>query len=76
MTDKNLYKEKGIKEIEKDVFIEDLKHLKREIEMLRSELNKEVIEGGKGISDVETIKLSQRLDELIARYLKGISEMV
>lgn len=76
MTDKNLYKEKGIKEIEKDVFIEDLKHLKREIEMLRSELNKEVVEGGKGISDAETIKLSQRLDELIARYLKGISEIV
>jgi len=46
-----------------------LKHLLQEIEKLRDELNKKVTLEGKGINNEETLKLSQKLDELITRYL-------
>lgn len=39
------------------------------MEKLRDELNKKVANGCKGINNEETLKLSQKLDELIIRYL-------
>jgi len=47
-----------------------LKYLLMEMEKLRDELNKKVANGCKGINNEETLKLSQKLDELITRYLK------
>jgi len=70
MADRNLYKEKRIKKSKEKQNSEKLKHLLREIEKLRDELNKKVTLEGKGINNEETLKLSQRLDGLIARYLK------
>lgn len=46
-----------------------LKYLIQEIEKLRDELNKKVAQGGKGLNSEETLKLSQRLDELIVEHL-------
>nr|WP_274964088.1 aspartyl-phosphate phosphatase Spo0E family protein [Tepidanaerobacter syntrophicus] len=48
---------------------EKLKYLLQEIEKLRDELNKKVTQEGKGINNEEALKLSQKLDELITRYL-------
>lgn len=47
-----------------------LAYLLQEIEGLREELNKRVSEGLKMVNNVETLNLSQKLDKLIARYLK------
>jgi len=69
MADRNLYKEKRIKKSKEKQNSEKLKHLLREIEKLRDELNKKVVLEGKGINNEETLKLSQKLDELITRYL-------
>ena len=69
MADRNLYKEKRIKKSKEKQNSEKLKHLLREIEKLRDELNKKVVLEGKGINNEETLKLSQKLDELIIRYL-------
>jgi len=41
-----------------------------EMEKLRDELNKKVANGSKGINNEETLKVSERLDELITKYLK------
>ncbi|GFN35654.1 aspartyl-phosphate phosphatase Spo0E family protein [Tepidimicrobium xylanilyticum] len=49
-----------------------MKYLIQEIEKLRDELNKKVVQGGKGLNNEETLKLSQRLDELIVKYLLDI----
>jgi len=35
-------------------------------------LNKKVVQGGKGLNNEEALKLSQRLDELIVKYLLDI----
>mgnify|MGYP001301546026 FL=1 len=70
MADRDLYKEKRVKKSKEKQNSEKLKHLLREIEKLRDELNKKVTLEGKGINNEETLKLSQRLDGLIARYLK------
>lgn len=69
MADKDLYKEKRVKKSKEKQNSEKLKHLLREIEKLRDELNKKVTLEGKGINNEETLKLSQKLDELITRYL-------
>ena len=69
MADGDLYKEKRIKKSEEKQSSKELKHLLQEIEKLRDELNKKVTQGGKGINNEETLKLSQRLDELIVKYL-------
>ena len=69
MADRNLYKEKRIKKSKEKQNSEKLKHLLREIEKIRDELNKKVTLEGKGINNEETLKLSQKLDELITRYL-------
>ena len=69
MADRDLYKEKRVKKSKEKQNSEKLKHLLREIEKLRDELNKKVILEGKGINNEETLKLSQKLDELIIRYL-------
>ena len=69
MADRDLYKEKRIKKSKEKQNSEKLKHLLREIEKLRDELNKKVALEGKGINNEETLKLSQKLDELIIRYL-------
>lgn len=69
MADRNLYKEKRVKKSKEKQNSEKLKHLLREIEKLRDELNKKVTLEGKGINNEETLKLSQKLDELITRYL-------
>jgi diguanylate cyclase (GGDEF)-like protein len=69
MADRDLYKEKRIKKSKEKQNSEKLKHLLREIEKLRDELNKKVTLEGKGINNEETLKLSQKLDELITRYL-------
>lgn len=47
-----------------------LAYLLQEIEGLREELNKRVSEDLKMVNNVETLNLSQKLDKLIARYLK------
>ncbi len=70
MADRDLYKEKIVKKSKEKQNSEKLKHLLLEIEKLRDELNKKVTLDGKGINNEETLKLSQRLDELITRYLK------
>jgi len=70
MADRDLYKEKRIKKSKDKQDSEKLKHLLREIEKLRDELNKKVTLEGKGINNEEALKLSQRLDGLITRYLK------
>ncbi len=70
MADRDLYKEKRVKKSKEKQNSEKLKHLLREIEKLRDELNKKVTQEGKGINNEETLKLSQKLDELITRYLK------
>lgn len=70
MADRDLYKEKRVKKSKEKQNSEKLKHLLREIEKLRNELNKKVTLEGKGINNEETLKLSQKLDELITRYLK------
>jgi diguanylate cyclase (GGDEF)-like protein len=69
MADRDLYKEKRVKKSKEKQNSEKLKHLLREIEKLRDELNKKVTLEGKGINNEETLKLSQKLDELITRYL-------
>ena len=69
MADRDLYKEKRVKKSKEKQNSEKLKHLLREIEKLRDELNKKVALEGKGINNEETLKLSQKLDELIIRYL-------
>jgi len=46
-----------------------LTHLLQEIEDLRDELNKKVLQDTKRVNSIETLKLSQKLDELIAKYL-------
>jgi len=56
MADRDLYKEKRVKKSKEKQNSEKLKHLLREIEKL-------------GINNEETLKLSQKLDELITRYL-------
>lgn len=45
--------------------IKDLEHY---IEKMRDELNRKVLENGKGISNQEVIEFSQKLDELIVNY--------
>ena len=70
MADRDLYKEKRVKKSKDKQDSEKLKHLLREIEKLRDELNKKVTLEGKGINNEEALKLSQRLDGLITRYLK------
>lgn len=69
MADRDLYKEKRVKKSKEKQNSEKLKHLLREIEKLRDELNKKVTLEGKGINNEETLKLSQRLDELIVKHL-------
>jgi len=69
MADRDLYKEKRIKKSKEKQNCEKLKHLLLEIKKLRDELNKKVVLEGKGINNEETLKLSQKLDELIIRYL-------
>jgi len=69
MADRDLYKEKRVKKSKEKQNSEKLKHLLREIEKIRDELNKKVTLEGKGINNEETLKLSQKLDELITRYL-------
>lgn len=56
-------KSKGIQNNEK------LIRLLQEIERLRDELNKKVMCDSNRINSIETLKLSQKLDELINRYL-------
>jgi diguanylate cyclase (GGDEF)-like protein len=70
MADRDLYKEKRVKKSKEKQNSEKLKHLLREIEKLRDELNKKVTQEGKGINNEEALKLSQKLDGLITRYLK------
>ena len=69
MADRDLYKEKRVKKSKEKQNSEKLKHLLLEIEKLRDELNKKVTLEGKGINNEETLKLSQRLDELIVKHL-------
>ena len=69
MADRDLYKEKRVKKSKEKQNSEKLKHLLQEIEKLRDELNKKVTQEGKGINNEETLKLSQRLDELIVKHL-------
>ena len=70
MADRDLYKEKQIKKSIKRQNGEKLKGLILEIEKLRDKLNKKVQEG-KGLHNEETLKLSQELDKLIAKYFIG-----
>ena len=69
MADRDLYKEKQMKKTKEKQNSDKLKYLIQEIEKLRDELNKKVTLEGKGINNEETLKLSQKLDELITRYL-------
>lgn len=69
MADRDLYKEKRAKKSKDKQDSKKLKHLLQEIEKLRDELNKKVTLEGKGINNEETLKLSQRLDELIVKHL-------
>jgi len=70
MADRDLYKEKRMKKSKEKQNSEKLKYLLKEIEKLRNELNIKVIQEGKGINNEETLKLSQKLDELITKYSK------
>lgn len=46
--------------------------MRQEIEDLRDELNKKTLANDKGISNQETLELSQKLDQLITKYLKNL----
>lgn len=70
MADRDLYREKQMKKTKERHNSDKLKYLLMEMEKLRDELNKKVANGSKGINNEDTLKLSQRLDGLIARYLK------
>ncbi|WP_353095101.1 diguanylate cyclase [Tissierella praeacuta] len=67
IADKNLYKEKEIKKGIRHEKTNTLKELSEQIEGLRSELNKQIIEKDK----VKILELSQKLDILIVEYLKN-----
>ena len=69
MADRNLYKEKQMKKTKEKQNSDKLKHLLMEIEKLRDELNKKVSKESQGINNEETLKVSEKLDELIIRYL-------
>jgi len=70
IADRDLYREKKIKKEKNRIEINNIKNLKHDIEKMRDELNRKVLESGKGISSQETLKLSQKLDELIVNYFK------
>ncbi|MCQ4922455.1 diguanylate cyclase [Tissierella carlieri] len=70
IADKNLYKEKKMKKSEKREKMDTLKELKEQIEVMRDELNKQVIEKDKVMSNEEILELSQKLEKLIVKYLK------
>jgi len=70
MADRDLYREKQMKKTKERHNSDKLKYLLLEMEKLRDELNKKVANGSKGINNEETLKVSERLDELITKYLK------
>ncbi|NMB97454.1 MAG: Spo0E family sporulation regulatory protein-aspartic acid phosphatase, partial [Clostridiaceae bacterium] len=44
--------------------------LANEILEIKEELNKKVVENGNNLSSIEILDLSQRLDDLIVKYLE------
>jgi len=70
MADRDLYREKQMKKTKERHNSDKLKYLLMEMEKLRDELNKKVANGSKGINNEDTLKVSEKLDELITKYLK------
>lgn len=69
--DEELYKEKKMKKREKLHKEKDtLEALRMQIEVVIDELNTKVIQNNRVISNEEIVKLSQKLDNLVVRYLK------
>jgi len=50
---------------------EKQERLPQEIERLKIELNKRIAREGSGLNNEETLKLSQKLDELLVEHLLG-----
>lgn len=72
VADKKLYEEKEKKKTNGQLESSKLKHIKHEIEKIREELNIDIVKNLHNISNKETIELSQKLDDLIAKYLNII----
>lgn len=70
MADRDLYREKQIKKAVEKQNRANLKPLIIEMERLRDELNKKIFKDSNGISSEETLIISEKLDELIIKYLK------
>jgi len=69
MTDKNMYRQKVIKRNPKRGNSEAC-DLAKEIEELKNKLNRAVSRENKILTSAEVLELSQKLDELIAKYMK------
>ncbi|MCR1899976.1 aspartyl-phosphate phosphatase Spo0E family protein [Irregularibacter muris] len=65
-------KKHQVKNKDKQIDNHGLKKMRQEIEDLRDELNKKTLANDKGISNQETLELSQKLDQLITKYLKNL----
>lgn len=68
MADIQLYEQKIIKREQKKE--DETSGLANEILEIKEELNKKVVENGNNLSSIEILDLSQRLDDLIVKYLK------
>lgn len=73
MANMGVYKEKEMKRNNQQEEIRILKDLGKEIEEMRDELNRKVLDdNNNNINSKEILELSQKLDRLIAVYLKNI----
>jgi len=68
MADIQLYEQKIIKREQKKE--DETSGLANEILEIKEELNKKVVENGNNLSSIEILDLSQRLDDLIVKYLE------
>lgn len=71
MVSKDLYIKK-IKKEQNQIEINNIANLKSDIEKMRHELNRKVLESGEGMTSQETLKLSRKLDVLIVKYLESL----
>lgn len=68
MADKKIYTEKKVGKSQKKGNSK-VYDLVKEIEEIRNKLNREVSEENKKLTSTEILELSQKLDELIVKYL-------
>lgn len=68
MADKELYDEKETKK-KQHKELDALKNIRREIEKIRNELDRKIYQGDNNLVTSEILELSNKLDELILKYL-------